>query len=67
MWLGGNGTSKYIPLFGYKPTNYQKSANALFLENFGGQRLEERIINETQVDYSLMKTGDLLFARRFSG
>ena len=22
MWLGGNGTSKYIPLFGYKPTNY---------------------------------------------
>ena len=44
MWVGGSGASKYLPLFGFKPTNYQEMANSAFIENFSGHNLEQRII-----------------------
>ena len=67
MWIGGSGTSKYIPFFGYKPSNYQADANSEFVENFTGQSLEKRIINKVDIDLSVFKTGDILVARRFVG
>ena len=67
MWIGGNGANKYLPALGDKPTIYQKDANSNFIEQFGGIRLQERIINRVSVDQSLMKTGDILVGRRFSG
>lgn len=67
MWIGGNGTSKYLPAFGDKPTTYQKTANSDFIQQFGGLRLKERIINYVEIDQSLMQTGDILVGRRFSG
>ena len=36
MWVGGSGTSKYLPALGQKPTKYQKETNAQMLEQFGG-------------------------------
>ena len=36
MWIGGNGTSKYFPSFGERPTIYMKEANSRFIEQFGG-------------------------------
>ena len=67
MWIGGNGSSKYLPSFGDKPTHYQKEQNAKFLQQFTGMRLEERIINIVDIDQKLLKTGDILVGRRFTG
>ena len=67
MWLGGSSTSKYLPALGSKPTVYQKETNSRFLEQFGGVELNERIINNVEVDQNLMKTGDILIGRRISG
>lgn len=67
MWVGGNGTSKYIPAFGDKPTLYQKDMNASFLQEFTGISLNERIIDIVDIDQGLMKTGDVLIGRRFTG
>lgn len=67
MWLGGTGTSKYLPALGQKPTMYQKETNGRFLEQYSGAKLEERIINIVDVDQRLMKTGDILIGRRISG
>ena len=50
MWIGGTGTSKYIPMFGDKPTTYQKEMNSVFVEQFGGIKLKERVINIVEVD-----------------
>ena len=50
MWIGGSGTSKYLPALGLKPTVYQKETNSRFLEQYGGIRLEERVINVVDVD-----------------
>ena len=54
MWIGGTGTSKYLPALGLKPTLYQKETNSRFLEQYGGIRLEERVINVVDVDQTLM-------------
>mmetsp|Transcript_47796 Transcript_47796/g.63141 ORF Transcript_47796/g.63141 Transcript_47796/m.63141 type:complete len:470 (+) Transcript_47796:161-1570(+) len=67
MWVGGNGASKYLPTFGDKPTNYQKEMNAKFLKQFTGIGLQERIINIVDIDQGLLKTGDILIGRRFTG
>ena len=67
MWIGGNGTSKYLPDFGDKPTNYQKETSVRFIEQFTGVRLEERILNVIDIDLTQMKTGDILIGRRFTG
>lgn len=67
MWLGGSNTSKYLPALGSKPTIYQKETNSRFLEQFGGVWLEERVINNVDVDSEIMKTGDILIGRRISG
>ena len=50
MWVGGSGNSKYIPAFGDKPTLYQKDMNSMFLQQFTGTRLSERIIDIVDVD-----------------
>ena len=50
MWIGGTGTSKYLPMFGDKPTAYQKEQNSQFVEQFGGIKLKERVINIVEVD-----------------
>ena len=39
MWVGGSGTSKYLPMFGDKPTVFQKEMNAKFLQEFTGMKL----------------------------
>lgn len=31
LWLGGSGSSKYLPMFGSKPTNYQVLGNVELL------------------------------------
>ena len=54
MWIGGNGSSKYLPSFGDKPTLYQKEMNSMFLQQFTGIRLKERVINLVEIDQGLM-------------
>ena len=67
MQIGGNGRSKYLPSFGDKPTNYQKEQNSLFMKQFTGIDLKERVINIVDIDQRLFKTGDILIGRRFTG
>lgn len=67
MWLGGNGTEKYIPVFGAKPMTYQLEMNKEALQTFTGQVLEDRIINMVNIDWDQIQTGDVLVSRRFTG
>jgi hypothetical protein len=67
LWIGGSGTSKYLPVFGSQPTNYQQQGNSQFFQDWTGWRLDERVIDWVPVDYGLMQTGDVLIGRRFVG
>jgi hypothetical protein len=49
------------------PTTYQTEGNTNFMESFAGRRMRERVIQEVNVDYNLMNTGDLLVSRRWTG
>ena len=67
MWLGGNGTEKYIPVFGAKPMDYQIEMNKEAMQTFTGRALEDRIINNVNIDWDQIQTGDILVSRRFTG
>merc|ERR1740139_28225 len=50
LWMGGSGTSKYLPVFGSQPTNYQQEGNSQFFEDWAGWWLNERVIDYVPVD-----------------
>lgn len=67
LWTGGEGVSPHVPVFGTMPTSYQVEGNQFFLQSFSGQEIQERVITEVVIDFSIMQTGDLLVARRWTG
>ena len=67
LWIGGSGSSKYLPMIGSKPTNYQIEGNIELMESVGARFFEKRIIDHVYLAPRLMKTGDILIARRFTG
>jgi hypothetical protein len=67
LWIGGSGSSKYLPMIGSKPTNYQIDNNIALMESVGARMFEKRIIDHVYLSPRLMKTGDVLIARRFTG
>lgn len=65
LWVGGSGHSKYVPILGSRPTDYQNSQNRLMFETFTQKPLRERVIQKVKVDG--IKTGDVLISRRWTG
>lgn len=67
LWLGGGGSSKYLPMLGSRPTNYQVQGNVDLLQSVSGTYIEERIVTKVNLPTYKMKTGDVLIARRWTG
>jgi hypothetical protein len=66
LWVGGSNTSKYIPILGSRPTDYQEKNNRAMFETFAGTTLTERVIKRISTQQAF-KTGDVLVSRRWAG
>lgn len=67
LWIGGAGSSKYLPIFGMRPTDYQIDGNRRLIESVSGIIFEERVINRVNLHTSEMRSGDILISRKYSG
>ena len=67
QFLGGFGTDPNVPIWGSHVPEYMVQANLNFLNHTMGVQLEERTVQQVDIDESLINSGDFISILRLDG